>query len=386
METLFLSAEKQKPTIENYMNNQELFYRLALGKVNGIGPIKYKKLISLFDSAEQIFGLNAKILKRSGLLSEANIEAIRNFRDFADVENELKFVASEAIKIFFFDEVDYPEKLKNCVDSPAILFQKGPVDLNNTRVLSVIGTRSFTEYGRRVCEDLVEQLKPYNVVIVSGLAYGIDVIAHRACLKNQIPTVGVLAHGLAMMYPPGHSTVAREMVQSGGLLSEYFSSAKLEKGNFPSRNRIVAGLSDATIVVETDLKGGSMITAEIAFSYNREVFCFPGRSIDSKSAGCNFLIRKLKAQLITGADDLAKELGWKQSTKPKVVQKELFIEMTENEKIIMQVLSSTPQIHIDELLQLSNLSNSQIAGAMLNLEMQNIIQVMPGKMISISRG
>ncbi len=220
--------------------------------------------------------------------------------------------------------------------------------------------------------------------INTGIVAGIDIIAHKSCLKHQIPTVGVVAHGLDTLYPQAHTAVAKEMVHEGAILSEYFSKSKLEKGNFPTRNRIVAGLSDATIVIETDLRGGSMITAEIAFSYNREVFCFPGRSIDSKSAGCNFLIRKLKAQLITNADDLAHELGWKQLSKPKALQRELFIEMTQEEKNIVAIIREKPSVSIDELMQLSRLNSSQIAASMLNLEMQNIIQVMPGKMVKLS--
>jgi DNA processing protein len=216
------------------------------------------------------------------------------------------------------------------------------------------------------------------------MAYGIDVIAHKACIKNGIPTAGVLAHGLDMIYPAAHAPVAREMQQQGALLSEYFSHSVLEKGNFPTRNRIVAGLADATIVVETDIRGGSMITADIAFSYNREVYCFPGRSIDAKSAGCNLLIRKLKGQLITSADDIARELGWKHVPKSRAVQKELFIVLSEQEKELVQILQQRQAVHIDELMQLSNLNSSEIASVMLNLEMMNVIQIVPGKMISLS--
>lgn len=365
------------------MENHELYYRLALSLVHGIGPVKYRKLLAFYGSAENIFQQNLKSLKRSGLLMEADAESIKSFNSFGLVERELAYNEKHNIAIRCFDDPTYPHRLKACIDSPVLLFQKGNADLQSQRVVSVIGTRAFTEYGRKMCEELVAQLKPYNVVVVSGLAYGIDIIAHKACLKNEIPTVGVLAHGLDTVYPPAHASVAREMLHQGGLLSEYFSNSKLEKGNFPTRNRIVAGLSDATIVIETDVRGGSMITADIAFSYNREVFCFPGRSVDSKSAGCNLLIKKLKAQLMTSADDIANELGWKQISKPKPVQKELFIVMTEDEQNIVTIVGEKQPIHIDELLQLSNLNSSQIAAAMLNLEMKNLIQVVPGKMISL---
>ena len=365
------------------MENQELFYRLALNLVNGIGPVKYKKLIATFQTAENIFKQSFKSLKKTDLLTEANADAIKSFKDFNSVEKELTYTEKHGIHIRCFDDATYPQKLKNCLDSPVLLFQKGNANLNAQRVLSVIGTRSFTEYGKKICEELITQLKPYHVVVTSGLAYGIDIIAHKACLKYDIPTLGIVAHGLDMMYPRAHMAIAKEMQHQGGILSEYFSNSPLEKGNFPSRNRIVAGISDATIVVETDMKGGSMITADIAFSYNREVFCFPGRTIDSKSAGCNFLIKKLKGQLVTGADDIATEMGWKTSAKPVAVQKELFIEMSDEERKIVDLLRTKESIHIDELLMLSQLNSSQVAGAMLSLEMQQILMVMPGKMIRL---
>lgn len=365
------------------MNYTELYYRLALSQVNGIGPIKYKKLIQQYESAENVFKLKKKNLKNSGLLSEANIDALLSFTDFTAIENELKYNQKHDITIHCFDEDSYPSKLKNCVDAPVLLFQKGDTNINNSRMLSVIGTRTFTEYGRKMCEELIENLKSYNATIVSGLAYGIDIIAHKACIKNNIPTIGVMAHGLKYCYPPTHLQVANEMQKNGALLSEYFSSEELIKSNFPTRNRIVAGMSDATIVIETDIKGGSMITAEIAFSYNREVFCYPGKTTDNKSAGCNFLIKKLKASLCTSADDIAYELGWKLAAKQKPIQKELFIEMTDDEKIIVKIIREKNNIHIDALCHLSNLSSTQMASAMLNLEMQQIIQVMPGKMISM---
>lgn len=365
------------------MEPRELYYRLALSQVNGIGPVRYKKLIAFFGTAGNVFGQNLKSLTKCGILSEQNAISIKSFSDFKNIETELAYTEKNHIKIICFDDIEYPRKLKNCVDSPILLFQKGHADLNSTRILSVIGTRSFTEYGRRMCEELIAELKSYNVMIASGLAYGIDIIAHRSCIKNDMSTLGVVAHGLDMIYPAAHASVAKEMQHNGGLLSEYFSNAKLEKGNFPARNRIVAGIADATVVVETDLKGGSMITADIAFSYNREVFCFPGRSVDSKSMGCNFLIKQLKAQLVTCADDIVTELGWKSVARPKTMQKELFIEMTEEENSLLSILNQKPSIHIDELHSLSNLTNSQMAGAMLNLEMQDIIHVMPGKMVSL---
>jgi DNA processing protein len=304
-------------------------------------------------------------------LNETNALSIKSFADFSVIEKEMNYNDKNGITAIFFDDEKYPQRLKNCIDAPVILFYKGHADLNALQTISVIGTRSNTEYGKKVCEEF------------SGLAYGIDVIAHKACLKHKLPTVGVLAHGLSSIYPPTHNCVAKEMLEKGGLLSEYFSEEKAEKGNFPTRNRIVAGISDATIVVETDMKGGSMITAEIAYSYNRDVYCYPGRIVDTKSAGCNYLIKSLKGQLITSADDVLVAMNWKSTTAKKPSQRQLFIELEPDEDKVYTALKDCNQIHIDELYQKTGMSSTKIASAMLGLEMQGIIKVLPGKMIAL---
>ncbi len=365
------------------MTTQELYYRLALCRVNGIGPIKSKKLIGFFGSAKEIFAHKQRALRKSGLCTDIDAAAISTFNDFGSIDQELQYCDKNGIRILDYDDEFYPQRLKACVDSPLLLFFKGQADINPPRILSVIGTRSFSDYGRKICEELIEQLKPFGVLVVSGLAYGIDVIAHKACLKNNMATVGVLAHGLHTVYPYAHKTIAADMLQQGGLLSEYFSKSKPDRGNFPSRNRIVAGMADATVVIETDIRGGSMITADLAFSYNRDVFCFPGRSIDPKSAGCNLLIKKLRAQLVTSAEDIAMELGWKQITRPKPVQKELFMELNSEEQHIVAALREKATMHVDELLSLTGLNSSQIAMGLLNLEMKDLVRVVPGKMISL---
>lgn len=365
------------------MEKDELYYRMALSQVVGIGPKKHKFLISTVGSAQQVFATSLKQLKAIQGISDSNADAIKLYSDFAAIDREYKFIENNNIKVLCYDDKAYPQKLTNCIDSPIILYYKGNGDLNNKRAVSIIGTRSFTEYGRKITEELVEQLKSYDVSVYSGLAYGIDVISHKACVKNQIPTFGVVAHGLGSIYPPVHASIADEMLEHGGLLSEYFSQEKAEKGNFPTRNRIVAGISDATIVVETDIKGGSMITSEIAYSYNKDLFCFPGRTIDSKSAGCNFLIKSLKAQMITNVEDIAISLGWNASKNTKTPQRQLFIELTPDEEAIIEVLSEKGQIHIDEFYTKTSLNSSQLASAMLSLEMQNLINVLPGKQVCL---
>jgi DNA processing protein len=365
------------------MNKQDLYYRMALSQVVGIGPKKHKILVGEVDETQQLFNASLRFLKNIPGISEANAHAIKDFSNFGLIEKELNFCEKNNIQILCFDDEIYPRKLSNCIDAPSLLFFKGNANLNYPRSLSIIGTRSFTEYGRKLCDDLIAELKAYDVVIYSGLAYGIDIISHKACLKQELSTVGVVAHGLGTIYPPAHASTAKEMIEKGGLLSEYFSGEKAEKGNFPTRNRIVAGISDATIVIETDMKGGSMITAEIAYSYNKDVFSFPGRIGDSKSAGCNFLIKSLKAQMATCAEDIANSLGWNNLKKSKPPQRQLFIELNPDEENIVAQLKEKELTHIDEIYTKTGLSSSQVASAMLSLEMQGIIKVQPGKLFSL---
>jgi len=365
------------------MEQQELMYRLAMSQINGIGPVRYKKMIEFAGSAKSIMTADGKFLRKTMGLNPKLAEMIRSFSDYALIEKEMAFTEKNNIQILCFDEHTYPQKLKLCADSPSVLFYKGTQVAQNKRVLSVIGTRSYTEYGKRICEELVQQLLPYDVCIVSGLAYGIDILTHKACIKNEVTTIGVLAHSLDSIYPYAHTGTAADMQLNGGLLSEYFSNTKPEKQNFPSRNRIVAGMSDATVVIETDIKGGSMITADIAYSYNRDVYCYPGKVSDVKSAGCNFLIKSLKAQLVTSGEDIATHLGWNTIVKKKTQQRQLFLDLSPIEEKIVHVLQEKSAVHIDELYILTDLNSSQIATSILNLEMQNIIKVMPGKMISM---
>jgi len=364
------------------MEKEELFYKLALSKVDGIGAIKYKKLLEEFGSAKAILKATFRQLKLVQGLGQTNICAIRKFADFGVIEKEMEFAEKNSIQILDLDNLNYPTRLKQCIDPPSVLFYKGNADLNHPKVISVIGTRMYTEYGKRICEELIDGLKPYDVLVPSGLAFGIDAIAHKACLRIDVPTVGVVAHGLDSMYPGAHLSLSKQMQQHGGLLSEYFSNTRADKRNFPTRNRIVAGMADATVIVETDIRGGSMITAEIAYSYNRDVFCVPGRITDEKSNGCNHLIKTLKGQLITSADDIANSLGW---TRPKSchVQRQLFIELTVNEQLIMDFLKSAGQMHIDEFYTKSILSSSELAASLLSLEMQHIIRIMPGKLVTL---
>lgn len=362
----------------------ELYYAIALTLVPQIGNVLARELLAHFETAENIFHIPQKALSAIPGIGVVRAREIRQFRNFERVEEELKFIENHKIKVLFFQEKEYPKRLKNCYDSPMILYYAGNADLNTSRILSVVGTRHYTEYGKDICENIMEGLSKENVLIISGLAYGIDIIAHKKALKEGLKTVGVVAHGLDRIYPPLHAGIARQMVKQGGLLTEYASHTLPDKQNFPMRNRIVAGMADATLVIETGIRGGSLITAELANGYNRDVFAVPGKAGDKKSEGCNYLIRKNKAALVTSAGDIMEMMGWEEHLKDnKPIQKELFVELNEKEKDIVNLLTGVKMLHVDEIHLQSQLSSSETAATILSLELQGVIKSMPGKMYKL---
>lgn len=361
----------------------DLLYQIALTDVPNIGPVQSKVLIEIFGSAEAIFKAKKSELETIEGIGAIKAKAIKNYENFAAAEDELAFIDRYKIQPLFITDPAYPKRLLHCYDSPTLLYYRGNADLNTSKIINIIGTRSNTEYGKYLTEKLIEELQHLQVLIVSGLAYGIDAIAHKAALANNSTTVGVLAHGLDIIYPENHTALAKQMVQNGGLLTEYRKDTKPDKHNFPMRNRIVAGMSDATIVVETPIKGGSMITAELANGYNRDVFAFPGKTTDTKSAGCNYLIKNNKAILLENAQQIIETLGWAEKKVKKKVQKELFIQLTDDEQIIVNILKEKDTVHIDEMYQKSKLTSSSIAATLLNLEFQNVLQSLPGKMYKL---
>lgn len=364
----------------------ELLYQLALTLVPNIGDVHARILVNQLGSASAIFREKQAHLEKIEGIGSVRARSIRQFNDFRVAEAELSFIDAYRIKTFFLSDKDYPRRLLNCYDAPTLLFYKGTADLNASKVIAVVGTRSNTEYGRQCTEKLVKELAALDIVVVSGLAFGIDAIAHKAAIKYGAPTVGVVGHGLDTVYPHEHTGLAKDMVkQGGGMLTEFFSGTKPDKHHFPLRNRIVAGISDATVVVETNIKGGSMITAKLADAYNRDVFAVPGRSIDKASSGCNHLIKHNKAMLLTETDELLDVLGWKERKKELAKrQKELFIELTAEEKQVVQLLQEKESMHIDEINLRSGLSSSAAAAAILNLELQNMILSLPGKMYRLT--
>ncbi len=275
-------------------------------------------------------------------------------------------------------------RLKQCADCPVILYYKGNANLDAERVIAIVGTRNATDYGKKMCNDLVEGLKDTGALIVSGLAYGIDAASHKAALKTGLATVAVVGHGLNTIYPAGHTNLAEKMLENGGLLSDFTSETTLAPENFPKRNRIIAGLSDAVIVVESKVSGGAMITADIAFSYNREVFAFPGRSEDVFSQGCNRLIRQNKAGLIQSADDLLDSLGWKDKKKKAKPQVQLFQDLKPQEETIIKALQTQgAPMHVDDIALQTNLSPGNLSTHLLTLEFAGILKSLPGKRYSL---
>lgn len=365
--------------------HKELLYQIALTLIPNIGDVNAKVLISHFGSAEAVFNTSEKVLDEIEGIGAIRTNSIKNFKDFSRAEEEIEFIKKYKITPLFLTDKNYPQRLLNCYDSPPLLYYKGNADLNSSRIIAIVGTRNHNDYGKNITEKLVEDLANEEVLIVSGLAFGIDSIAHKASVKNNVPTVGVLAHGLDRVYPPQNTSLAKQMISCGGLLTEFKSNTPPDKQNFPARNRIVAGISDAVIVVESGIKGGSLITAELANGYNKDVFAFPGRAHDSKSTGCNYLIKNNKAMLITSADDVLENMSWKENKKkPAKKQRELFIEFSAEEKVVVDILQTLEQIHIDELYFKSKLSSSAVAQALLMLEMQGIIASLPGKIYKMA--
>ncbi|WP_316832013.1 DNA-processing protein DprA [Pedobacter aquatilis] len=360
-------------------------HKIALTFIKSIGRVNAKNLLAYCGSAEAVFSASKKQLQQIPGIGTKTVEAILNTDALIRAEEELQFIQKHGIEVLFFTDENYPKRLKNCVDAPILLYFKGKADLNHAKIISVVGTRNATEYGRNLCKQLCEILAPYNVLIVSGLAYGIDVTIHKECLVNNITTVGVLGHGLDRLYPQVHKTVSQKMVLNGGLLSEFPILTNPDRQNFPQRNRIIAGIADATIVIEASIKGGALITAEIANSYNRDVYAFPGRTNDVFSEGCNFLIKTNRAGLINNAGDLIYYLGWNDELKRKKNpgQTSLQLNLTADEQKVVDKLQSG-QSSIDELSIVLNIQQSKLAIVLLTLEMQGVIISLPGKVYKLA--
>ncbi|MFN8248858.1 MAG: DNA-processing protein DprA [Ferruginibacter sp.] len=365
--------------------NNELLYQLALTRIPGIGDVHTKTLVKICGSASAVFHTSRRRLEKIEGIGAAKASAIKKFRDFTSCEAEISFIEKYRIKTIFINDEAYPKRLLHCYDGPALLFYRGTADLNQSKIISIVGTRNNSSYGKQVCEELVNGLKDSGALIVSGLAFGIDTIAHKAALKNNLETVAVVAHGLDRIYPEQNKTLAKQIAESGGILTDFCSGTNPDRQNFPKRNRIVAGICDAIVVIESAVKGGSIITAELADSYNKDVFAIPGRTTDTKSEGCNYLIKSNKASLITGASDLLEMMNWNTApSKPRHIQRSLFSSLNEQEKRVASILAGKERCSIDELYLESGLSTTETANTLLMLEMQGVVQAIPGKMYRLA--
>ena len=353
--------------------------------IPGIGGILARNLIAYVGSIEGIFSEPLKSLVKIPGIGEVNARRLKNDEVFKKAEKELRFIEKNNIQALFYSDKNYPRRLKNCVDAPLLIFTKGNLNLDEEKVISIVGTRNATDYGKNACENLIQQLaeRNYKILIVSGLAYGIDIHAHKSALKYQLPTVGVVAHGLDKLYPSLHADVAGKMMDNGGLVTDFPSGTKIDPPNFVRRNRIIAGLADATLVVESAEKGGALITAEIAMSYNRDVFAFPGRIGDLYSKGCNQLIRNNGATLIETIDDLEYFMGWEKETNEKVIQSSLFTELNPDEEKLVALLQKGGEMFIDQISAEMALPVSRTSAMLLNLEFKNVLVALPGKMYKL---
>ncbi len=362
-------------------NSTKLVYQIALTQIEGVGDILARNLLETIGNAEEIFKSNKKSLIAVKGISTYLADAILNRKVLEKAEKELLFVEKNNIRTFFCQDDDYPYRLKECIDAPVLLYYKGQSDLNTSKIISIVGTRKSTNYGNDFCDHFLEDMASAypDILVVSGLAYGIDIQAHRAALKYNLSTVGVLAHGLDRIYPSTHRKTAVDMVAKGGLLTEFTSGTEPDKFNFVRRNRIVAGMADATIVVQSDIKGGSLITAELANSYNKDVFAVPGRLTDKESAGCNRLIEDNKAILLQSADSFIKHMQWdvtKHVNKPK--QQQLFLDLSEDEQAIYDLLTIKESLHINLIANQIGIPLSNLLSTLLTMEMKGIVRTIPG--------
>ena len=370
--------------VKSTIDQETLFYQIALILIDKVGPIISKRLIEKCGSAEGVFKESKRSLRALEGIGDALSRSISLSDVFKLAEAEVKFIEDNNIGVHYFKDSSYPNRLRHCSDSPILLFSKGQFSFNTSKVLSIIGTRKASSKGKEFTSNLIYELSKHDVTIVSGLALGIDIAAHEAAYESGLQTIGVLGHGLDMVYPALHKEKAKKYECNGGVISDFPSFTKPDKDRFPRRNRIVAGLSDATIVVESKIKGGSMITAEIASSYNRDVFAVPGAPNYLNSQGCNKLIKLNKAALIESANDLEYMLGWQKVSEKSVIQKKMFVELSEIDEKILNCIEYHGTISIDKLLMSLNLVMSALSVNLLQLELNGLIVSLPGKLYKLS--
>jgi DNA processing protein len=362
------------------MSEENLYHTMALLRVEGVGDIMAKKLLNHFGTAENV--LNAKTSQLAAIDGVGSI-LLKKFKDstiFAKAKQELDFIQKNNVEVLSFQDCNYPDRLKHCIDGPVLLFAAGNINLKNRKIISIVGTRQITSYGTEFCRKLIEDLAPLDPIIVSGFAYGVDIVAHQLAMEHNLQTIGVVAHGLNQIYPKPHKKYVARMEQNGGFMTEFWSTSNPDKENFVRRNRIVAGMTEATIVIESADRGGSLITANMANDYNRDVFAVPGRTTDKYSQGCNNLIKTQKANVLTSAADLIYNLNWDIEKETKSVQKQLFVTLDDDEQKVYDYLLKSGKELMDIIALHCDFPIYRISGLLLNMELKGVIRPLPGKM------
>lgn len=361
----------------------ELLYQISLTLIEGIGDVTAKALLAYCGSASEVFKQKKLVLQKIPGIGNTLASAIlKGKAAFQRAEQEIRFIEKQQIQALFFTDPAYPQRLKYCNDSPILLYYKGQASLNTEKIVAVVGTRKPSDYGKKLTEDFVNGLAGSGIMVISGLAYGVDVLAHKTALDKGLETIGVLGHGLDRLYPSFHEGTAKKMQTQGGLLTDFMSETNPDAVNFPKRNRIVAGLCDALVVVESKRTGGSLITATIASSYNKDVFAFPGKANDPLAEGCNGLIKQNKAALIENTEDLLYAMQWQKTPAPSPSTKQLplLLSLSEEENKILALFEQKNPLHIDEICHASRLSSGTVATYLLQLEFNNLIKSRPGKL------
>lgn len=366
------------------MFENDLIYTLALQHVARIGDTIAKKLIAHCGSAEGVLKEKKQNLLKIDGIGSVTISDLFARNHIEAAKAELEFIKAVNISCHYFTDEDYPERLKHCIDSPLLLFSSGNINLNKKHIISIVGARKITTSGIAFCEQLVEELAIYDPVIISGFAYGTDITAQKAAIKHNLQTVGCLAHGLNQMYPKAHKKYVSEVESNGGFYTDFWSSDAFDRNNFLKRNRIIAGISEATIVIESAEKGGSLVTADIAHSYNRDVFAVPGRTTDSQSMGCNNLIKQQKAHLLSTPLDIPYMLNWQLEAQQRpVIQKQLFVELNNEEKVVYNYLKENNKELLDTIALNCSLPTHKLAGLLINMELKGVVRPLPGKLFEL---
>jgi DNA processing protein len=364
--------------------HDELLYLIALSRIHGLGPIKAKSLITHLGSARAVFREKPHHLYRIPDIGKATVSALSS-ADIKRAEKEVDYILKEGIRVASWSDEHYPERLRQCDDGPLLLFARGNFEWNPSKAISIVGTRKADSYGKDFCHKLIEQLTVFKPTIISGLAHGIDAAAHIAAIECKLPTLGCVAHGLDKIYPPIHRPLAARMELNGGIITEFPSETIISPEMFPMRNRIIAGLADCTIVVQTDVKGGSVITAHIAQSYGREVFAVPGRIGDTYSNGCHKLIRNNIAAILTSAEDLVSYLHWDQPAVARQTTLDFSKHCDPHAADILGAIQDKPNSSFDDLLLATKMDWGELNAALLQLEFEGLVIGMPGKRYRLKR-